>query len=157
MAFMKPYYNEAWYREYETQKFYLFANPPKDFFTCEITVNEMFSLIPKDSSFKDPDLGNKLDELYSNDPLYKLLKEYMGRPTPQHLEIIKKMRQSIKEENTSNFSTSSIPKKQVPTPDDLKSGKEVDAKKKNKITHDVVDHNTLVPEKKPFWKRLFGK
>jgi hypothetical protein len=29
--------------------------------------------------------------------------------------------------------------------------------KKNKVSIDVVDHNALVAEKKPFWKRLFGK
>lgn len=153
MAFLKPYYNEAWYREYETQKFYLFANPPKDFFTCESTINELFSLIPKDSTFKDPDLGNKLDELYANDPLYKLIKQQhiMGRPTENHLKIIKQMRESLNEEKTRNFSTASIPKPLPVTPS------VPDSNKKNKVTHDVVDHNTLVPEKKSFWKKLFGK
>jgi len=101
MAFFKPYYNEAWYREYEAQKFYLLSNPPKSYVNCESIIEELFSLIPKESTFKDPDLGNKLDELYSNDPLYKLIKQrHSGGSTEEHLEKINQLRLSLIEGKT---------------------------------------------------------
>jgi len=156
MAFLKPYYNEAWYREYEAQKFYLLSNPPKDFLTCEQQLNELYMLIPAYSTFKDPDLGFKLDELYSHDLLYQTIKKNMGKPSPQHLKVLSEMRESLLRDKIAknNMSTASFPV--TPNQKETSSIENVSTKK-NKVSIDVVDHNTLVTEKKPFWKRLFGK